>query len=82
LQVNIVKRKIQNSFPDLKVGVIGRSSKRDALQDIPLHIVEGRYEQRTFFGANKFAAVDKEDTRDIISYAAKNAKKWIDKMEY
>jgi hypothetical protein len=35
-----------------------------------------------FFGANKFAAVNKDDTRDIISYAAKNAKKWIDKMEY
>ena len=35
-----------------------------------------------FFGANKFAAVDKDDTRDIISYAAKKPKKWIDKMEY
>jgi len=35
-----------------------------------------------FFGANKFVAVNKDDTRDIIFYAAKNAKKWIDKMEY
>jgi hypothetical protein len=36
-----------------------------------------------FFGANKFAAVDRGNTRDIIiSYAAKNVKQWIDKMEY
>ena len=49
LQIDIEKRKIQSVFPDIKLGVIARSSKRDALQNIPLHIVEGRYEQRTFF---------------------------------
>ena len=81
LQIDIIKRKIQNSFPDLKVEVIARNSKGNALQNFPLHTVERRYEQRTFFGVNKFAAVDRDDTRDLISYAAKNAKEWIDKME-
>ena len=83
LQIDIVKRKIQNAFPDIKVEVIARSSKGDALQNFPLHTIERRYEQRTFFGANKFAAVDRDDTSDlIISYAGKNAEEWIDKMEY
>ena len=41
LQIDIVKRKIQAAFPDMKVEVIARSSKGDALQDIPLHTVEG-----------------------------------------
>ena len=107
LQIDIVKRKIQNAFPNIKVEVIARSSKGDALQNIPLHTVEGSdfftqdifdaltigeadiavhslkdMSSEHFFGANKFAAVDKDDTRDIISYAAKKPKKWIDKMEY
>jgi porphobilinogen deaminase len=41
LQIDIVKRKIHSTFPDLKVEVIARSSKGDALQNIPLHTVEG-----------------------------------------
>jgi len=41
LQIDIVKRKIQNAFPGLKVDVIARSSRGDALQNIPLHTVEG-----------------------------------------
>ena len=41
LQIDIVKGKIQNAFPDIKVEVIARSSKGDALQNIPLHTVEG-----------------------------------------
>ena len=41
LQIDIIKRKIQRSFPDIKVEVIARSSKGDALQNIPLHTVEG-----------------------------------------
>lgn len=41
LQIDIVKRKIQSAFPDVKVEVIARSSKGDGLQDIPLHTVEG-----------------------------------------
>jgi porphobilinogen deaminase len=49
LQIDIVKRRIQSAFPDMKVEVIARSSKGDALQNFPLHRVERRYEQRTFF---------------------------------
>jgi len=41
LQIDIVKRKIQSAFPDMKVEVIARTSKGDALQNIPLHTVEG-----------------------------------------
>ena len=48
LQIDIIKRKIQNSFPDLKVEVIARTSKGNALQNFPLHTIERRYKQRTF----------------------------------
>src|SRR6187399_473963 len=41
LQIDIVKRKIQSAFPDIKVEVNARSSKGDALQNISLHTVEG-----------------------------------------
>ena len=41
LQIDIVKRKIESAFPEIKVEVIARSSKGDALQNIPLHTVEG-----------------------------------------
>lgn len=41
LQIDIVKRKIQSVFPELKVEVIARSSKGDELQNISLHTVEG-----------------------------------------
>ncbi len=41
LQIDIVRKKIQSVFPQIKVEVIARSSKGDALQDIPLHTVEG-----------------------------------------
>ena len=41
LQIDIVKQKIQSAFPEAKVAVVGRSSKGDGLQDIPLHTVEG-----------------------------------------
>ncbi len=93
LQIDIVKRKIQSSFPDLKVEVIARSSKGDALQDIPLHTVEGSdffthdifdaltigdadiavhslkdMSSEHFFGANKFAVVDRDDTRDVAIF--------------
>lgn len=93
LQVDIVKRKIQSAFPDLKVEVIARSSKGDALQNIPLHTVEGSdfftqdifdaltigeadiavhslkdMSSEHFFGANKFAVVDRDDTRDMAIF--------------
>jgi hydroxymethylbilane synthase len=93
LQIDIVKRKIQNSFPDIKVEVIARSSKGDALQNIPLHTEEGSdfftqdifdaltigeadiavhslkdMSSEHFFGANKFAVVDRDDTRDVAIF--------------
>jgi len=47
LQIDAVKRKIRAKFSDMKVAVIARSSKADALQDIPLHAIEGREEIAT-----------------------------------
>jgi Porphobilinogen deaminase, dipyromethane cofactor binding domain len=49
LQIDIVKRKIQVEFPDMKREVIARNSKGDALQNVPLHTVEGREEMATVF---------------------------------
>lgn len=93
LQIDIVKRKIQSAFPALKVEVIARSSKGDALQNIPLHTVEGSdfftqdifdaltigeadiavhslkdMSSEHFFGGNKFAVVDRDDTRDVAIF--------------
>jgi len=93
LQIDIVKRKIESAFPEIKVEVIARSSKGDALQDIPLHTVEGSdfftqdifdaltigeadiavhslkdMSSEHFFGANKFAIVDRDDTRDVAIF--------------
>jgi hydroxymethylbilane synthase len=93
LQIDIVKKKIQRSFPDMNVEVIARSSKGDALQNIPLHTVEGSdfftqdifdaltigeadiavhslkdMSSEHFFGANKFAVVDRDDTRDVAIF--------------
>jgi hydroxymethylbilane synthase len=93
LQIDIVKRKIQKAFPDMNVEVIARSSKGDALQNIPLHTVEGSdfftqdifdaltigeadiavhslkdMSSEHFFGANKFAVVDRDDTRDVVIF--------------
>ena len=47
LQIDIVKQKVQAAFPNMKVEVIARNSKGDALQDIPLHAIEGREEIAT-----------------------------------
>jgi hydroxymethylbilane synthase len=93
LQIDIVKQKIQSVFPDMKVEVITRSSKGDALQNIPLHTVEGSdfftqdifdaltigeadiavhslkdMSSEHFFGENKFAVVDRDDTRDVAIF--------------
>jgi hydroxymethylbilane synthase len=93
LQIDIVKDKIQSAFPELKVEVIARSSKGDALQNVPLHTVEGSdfftqdifdalanneadiavhslkdMSSEHFFGDNKFAVVDREDTRDVTIF--------------
>ena len=93
LQIDIVKQKIQAAFPGIKVEVIERSSKGDALQNIPLHTVEGSdfftqdifdalatgeadiavhslkdMSSEHFFGQNKFAVVDRDDTRDVAIF--------------
>lgn len=93
LQIDIVKHKIQSAFPALKVEVIARSSKGDALQNVPLHTVEGSdfftqdifnalangeadiavhslkdMSSEHFFGENKFAVVDRDDTRDVAIF--------------
>ena len=93
LQIDIVKRKIQSTFPDIKVEVIASSSKGDVLQNIPLHTIEGSdfftedifdalatndadiavhslkdMSSEHFFGANKFAIVDRDDTRDVAIF--------------
>ena len=93
LQIEIVRRKIQSAFPDLKVEVITRSSRGDGLQEIPLHTVEGSdfftqdifeglatgeadiavhslkdMSSEHFFGQNKFAVVDRDDTRDVAIF--------------
>ena len=93
LQIDIVKRKIQAEFPDIKVEVIARNSKGDGLKDIPLHTVEGSdfftqdifdalatgeadiavhslkdMSSEHFFGENKFAVVDRDDTRDVAIF--------------
>ena len=93
LQIDIVKQKIQSAFPNIKVEVIARSSKGDALLDIPLHTVEGSdfftqdifdaltigeadiavhslkdMSSEHFFGENKFAVVDRDDTRDVAIF--------------
>ena len=93
LQIDIVKQKIQTAFPNMNVEVIVRGSRGDALQNIPLHTVEGSdfftqdifdalttgeadiavhslkdMSSEHFFGANKFAVVDRDDTRDVAVF--------------
>jgi hydroxymethylbilane synthase len=93
LQIDIVMQKILASFPEMKVEVIASSSRGDALQEIPLHTVEGSdfftqdifdalandeadiavhslkdMSSEHFFGENKFAVVDRDDTRDIAIF--------------
>ena len=93
LQIDIVKRKIQAVFPDIKVEVFAINSKGDSLQNIPLHTIEGSdfftqdifdaltigeadiavhslkdMSSEHFFGHNKFAVVDRDDTRDVAIF--------------
>ena len=41
LQIEIARQKILTAFPDINIEVVTRISRGDALQDIPLHTVEG-----------------------------------------
>jgi len=93
LQIEIVKKKINAAFPQVKVEVIVRNSKGDQLQDISLHTVEGSdfftrdifdalkndeadiaihslkdMSSEHFFGENRFAVVDRDDTRDVAIF--------------
>jgi hydroxymethylbilane synthase len=93
LQIDIVKQKILAAFPEYNVEVIERTSRGDALQNIPLHTVEGSdfftsdifdaltdgeadiavhslkdMSSEHFFGQNKFAVVDRDDTRDVAIF--------------
>ena len=93
LQIDIVKQKIQSTFPGIRLEVIERSSKGDALQNIPLHTVEGSdfftqdifeglangeadiavhslkdMSSEHFFGQNKFAVIDRDDSRDVTIF--------------
>jgi hydroxymethylbilane synthase len=67
LQIDIVKQKIQLAFPQLKVEVIARSSRGDALQEIPLHTVEGS----DFFTQDIFDALAKGEA-DIAVHSLKD----------
>ncbi len=90
LQLEIVRQKIQSAIDNVNVRIITRESRGDALQNIPLHTVEGNdfftrdifdalingeadiavhslkdMSTEHFFGSNKFAVVDRNDTRDV-----------------
>src|SRR5262245_42910107 len=67
LQIDIVRRKIETAFPQMKVEIIARSSKGDALQEIPLHTVEGS----DFFTRDIFDALAKGEA-DIAVHSLKD----------
>jgi hydroxymethylbilane synthase len=67
LQLEKVKQKIELAFPAIKVEVIARSSRGDALQDIPLHTVEGT----DFFTREIFDALT-GDVADIAVHSLKD----------
>jgi hydroxymethylbilane synthase len=93
LQLEKVKQRIEAATEGVQVQIIARSSRGDALQDIPLQTVEGTdfftqdifnalingeadiavhslkdMSSEHFFGANKFAVVDRDDTRDVAIF--------------
>lgn len=67
LQIDIVKQKILAAFPGINVEVIARSSRGDALQEIPLHTVEGS----DFFTQDIFDALEKGEA-DIAVHSLKD----------
>ena len=62
-----MKDKISIAFPDVKVEVIARSSRGDALQDIPLQTVEGS----DFFTQDIFDALENNEA-DIAVHSLKD----------
>ncbi|TAH01373.1 MAG: hydroxymethylbilane synthase [Sphingobacteriales bacterium] len=67
LQIDIAKQLIEQHFPEIKVTVIARSSKGDALQEIPLHTVEGS----DFFTKDIFDALQSGEA-DIAVHSLKD----------
>ncbi len=62
-----MKHKIAEAFPDVKVEIIARSSRGDALQDIPLQTVEGS----DFFTQDIFDALQNNEA-DIAVHSLKD----------
>jgi len=67
LQIDIIKQKIKSAFPQLNVEVIAHSSRGDALQEIPLHTVEGS----DFFTQDIFEALANGEA-DIAVHSLKD----------
>ena len=67
LQIEIVRKKIQQVLPQINVEVITRSSKGDELQNIPLHTVEGS----DFFTKDIFEALENGEA-DIAVHSLKD----------
>lgn len=67
LQLQIVQRKIEQAFPGILVQQVHRSSRGDALQDIPLQTVEGQ----DFFTEVIFAALSSGEA-DIAVHSLKD----------
>jgi hydroxymethylbilane synthase len=67
LQMEKVKQKIESAFPSVKAEVFVKHSRGDALQDIPLHTVEGS----DFFTQDIFDALEKGEA-DIAVHSLKD----------
>lgn len=67
LQLEKVKQRIERSFPGLPIEIIARSSKGDALADVPLHTVEGS----DFFTQDIFDALSSNEA-DIAVHSLKD----------
>jgi hydroxymethylbilane synthase len=67
LQIDIAKQLIEQHYPEIKVTVIARGSKGDALQEIPLHTVEGS----DFFTKDIFDALQNGEA-DIAVHSLKD----------
>src|SRR5215510_4942392 len=67
LQLEKAKQKIEAAYPGMLVQIIARSSRGDALQDVPLHTVEGS----DFFTQDIFDAL-KNGEADIAVHSLKD----------
>jgi hydroxymethylbilane synthase len=67
LQIEIVRKKIQEVLPQINVEVIARNSKGDELQNVPLHTVEGS----DFFTKDIFEALENGEA-DIAVHSLKD----------